>query len=276
VPGHDDSAAVSTVPEQRGSGALSTGEPPTESLWEMPLLAYRPGSRAERFAVATGTRHPVIVFLLAAVTGLLLICAVSIAVGFLVTEFLLDDAWVRSADEELPQWLADNRSDTLTDFSYVGSEMAGRVVLPALVGILAIVFAVMRKWRAAAFAVFVLVVESATYRATSMADARQRPDVPRLEDLPVDASYPSGHTAAAVAVYAGLVLLITSRFTNSRTRAALWTVAVTIVTFVAMSRMYRGMHHPIDVIAGLLVGCAAIAVLVFACRAAAAAKELRA
>ena len=41
--------------------------------------------------------------------------------------------------------------------------------------------------------------------------------------------------------------------------------------FVATSRMYRGMHHPLDVGGGIVVGIAALIVIVFACRTAAAA-----
>jgi membrane-associated phospholipid phosphatase len=99
--------------------------------------------------------------------------------------------------------------------------------------------------------------------------------VPRLEDLPVDASYPSGHTAASVAVYGGLVLLLTTRITSARRRLLAWVGAILIAVFVAMSRMYRGMHHPIDAAGGVLVGLAAIAVVVFACDAATAAVEMR-
>ena len=45
------------------------------------------------------------------------------------------------------------------------------------------------------------------YRATTLAVHRERPDVHRLEGLPADASYYSGHTAAAIAVYGGIALL---------------------------------------------------------------------
>jgi membrane-associated phospholipid phosphatase len=38
--------------------------------------------------------------------------------------------------------------------------------------------------------------------------------------------------------------------------------------FVAFSRMYRGMHHPLDLGAGVLIGIGAVLVLLFACRAA--------
>jgi membrane-associated phospholipid phosphatase len=39
--------------------------------------------------------------------------------------------------------------------------------------------------------------------------------------------------------------------------------------------MYRGMHHPIDVLGGIVVGIAALVVLVSACRTAAAAAAAR-
>ena len=120
---------------------------------------------------------------------------------------------------------------------------------------------------------FALGVESASYRATTLVVHSHRPRVARLENLPVNASYPSGHTAASIAVYGGLVLLLTSRFTSRVVRALAWTFVLAMVTFVAMSRMYRGMHHPLDVAGGVVVGIAAVIVLVFACRTAGAAAE---
>ena len=117
-----------------------------------------------------------------------------------------------------------------------------------------------------------LVVESATYRVTSLVVPRDRPHVHRLEDLPANASYPSGHTAASIAVYAGLVLLLTSRdLRPARCASLAWIAAIFIPLFVAFSRMYRGMHHPLDVMGGALVGIGAVVVLLFACRAAEAA-----
>jgi membrane-associated phospholipid phosphatase len=121
----------------------------------------------------------------------------------------------------------------------------------------------------------VLGVESATYRATTLVIHSHRPRVVRLEHLPVNASYPSGHTAASIAVYGGLVLLLTSRFANRVFRTFAWTLAVAMVTFVAASRLYRGMHHPLDVAGGAVVGVAAVLVLVFACRTAGAVAESR-
>ena len=120
-----------------------------------------------------------------------------------------------------------------------------------------------------------LFAESATYAITTLVIHRHRPAVHRLDNLPVNDSFPSGHTAAAVAVYCGLVLLLTTRFTNTTFRALAWTFAILMVSFVAFSRMYRGMHHPLDVVGGALVGIGAILVVLFACRAAGVAADAR-
>jgi undecaprenyl-diphosphatase len=208
-------------------------------------------------------------------TGFALLAAISIALGLLVTDVLLQTDGLAHTDESVVKSLVSDRTPLLTDVSEVGSTVGGAPLLPILVAAIALVCVFLRKWRIAAFAVFVLVVESATYRATSVAVPRDRPHVERLEDLPVDASYPSGHTAAAIAVYAGLVLLLASRVNSRALRIAAWAGALLIAVFVALARMYRGMHHPLDVAGGLLVGIGALLVLLFACRAAGAAQAAR-
>lgn len=124
----------------------------------------------------------------------------------------------------------------------------------------------------AAFIVTAIAVEACTYRIVTFAIHRERPRVPRLDDLPVDASYYSGHTAASAAVYCGVALLVTSRLRSTRLRALVWLVAVSLPLLVALARMYRGMHHPTDVTAGFLVGIGSLAVAIMAARAARAAE----
>ena len=214
-------------------------------------------------------------FLITTIAGLALLAGLSVALGALVTR-VLEPAWgIGAADERVDVWLAAHRTASRTHASLIGSTMGGGVVLPIFVGTVAIVCLLRRKWLFAAFFVFVLGVESAAYRATTLVIHSHRPRVVRLEHLPVNASYPSGHTAAAVAVYGGLALLLTSRSTSMVLRAAVWALVVSIIAFVAVSRMYRGMHHPLDVGGGILVGLAAIVVVVFACRTASAAASSR-
>jgi undecaprenyl-diphosphatase len=92
----------------------------------------------------------------------------------------------------------------------------------------------------------------------------------------VNQSYPSGHVAASVVVYVGLALLITSRFRERRRLViAVWALAVALPLVVALSRMYRGMHHPTDAFAGILIGLAALAIALLAARAAGAVARAR-
>lgn len=217
-----------------------------------------------------------VVFLVTMLAGLATVAGLSIVLGVLVTR-VLEPAWgIGAADERVNTWLAAHRTASRTHASLIGSILAGGVVLPIVIGTLVIVCLLFREWLIAGFLVFVLAVESAAYRATTLVVHSHRPRVLRLEHLPVHASYPSGHTAASVAVYGGLALLLTSRFRYGAFRGLVWTLAVALVAFVAASRMYRGMHHPLDVGGGIVVGIGAVAVVVVACRTSAAVAASRA
>jgi membrane-associated phospholipid phosphatase len=244
------------------------------SPFDVPVLdAHREGM-VEKVAGAFGGLHPVLAFLVVMLAGLATIAGLSIGCGLLVTH-VVEHTWPGASGEAFDVWLAGHRTATRTDASLIGSIVAGGVVLPIVAGTLAIACALLRRWRLAAFIVFALGVESAAYRVTTLVVHSHRPRVPRLESLPVNASYPSGHTAASIAVYGGIVLLLTSRFSNSVLRATAWAFAVAMVAFVALARMYRGMHHPLDVAGGVVIGIASLTVLVLACRTADAAAGLR-
>jgi len=262
---------------ERSRSASAPAQGRAADRHSVPIFEAGRGSLPDRFAAALDGRHPALVFFLATLAGFLLLAVASILLALFVVHVLVSGSGLglEGADESFNDTLAQHRTGTLTTIAEVGTQIGGAPVLPILVGLIAIVCAFLRRWLIAAFAVFVLAVESATYRVTSIAVPRDRPSVHRLEGLEVDASYPSGHTAASVAVYAGLVLLLTTRFTSSLKKALAWTAAILLVTFVALSRMYEGMHHPLDVAGGILVGIGAILVLLFACRAAGAAAERR-
>jgi membrane-associated phospholipid phosphatase len=263
-----------TVEERSRSASAPAGER-SEDRHAVSVFEARPGSLPDRFAGALDSRHPALVFFLAMLAGFIVLAVASILLALFVVHVLVGGSGLglEGADESFNDTLYDHRTGTLTTLAEIGSQVGGAPVLPIIVGVVALICAFFRRWLIAAFAVFVLAVESATYRVTSLAVPRDRPSVPRLEQLEVDASYPSGHTAASIAVYSGLVLLLTTRFTSSLKKALAWTVAILLTTFVALSRMYEGMHHPLDVAGGVLVGVGAILVLLFACRAAGAAVE---
>jgi undecaprenyl-diphosphatase len=189
-----------------------------------------------------------------------------VGLGFLLVDGILSIHAVASADEHVPTWLAAHRTSGLTEASSIGTEIGSGFVIPAVVAVAVAWLALRRRWRAAAFALGAILVEVASYRTATLFVHRQRPAVHRLEQLPVNASFPSGHVAASIAVYCGLALLVTSPFTNPWLRGVVWALAVTLPIVVGVSRMYRGMHHPLDVLGGAAMGLAALLVALIAAR----------
>ena len=257
------------------SAELGQGAARLSSDSVAPVLNARDSRPAGALASLAGPTHPVRTFMAGVVIAYALIAGLSILLGLLVTRVVIANKGIAGDDEYFVRSLSQHRSTDLTDASLIGSIMAGGVVLPILVAVLALAAAAFRQWRVAAFLVFALLIESAAYRTTTLVIHRHRPPVHRLEQLPVNASYPSGHTAASIAVYCGLALLLTSRVSGRLARYAIWAVACAIPLFVAVSRMYRGMHHPLDILGGVAIGVGTLVLIVTVCRAAGIATATR-
>jgi membrane-associated phospholipid phosphatase len=117
-----------------------------------------------------------------------------------------------------------------------------------------------------AYLAVILAVELVTFLTISSAVGRERPTVVHLGSVPGTGSFPSGHVAAAIVLYGYLAFL---RRTLAAPRLApvaalLWTVVAAVA--VGWARMYRGMHHPLDVLAGAAMGTALLVVFVSSLR----------
>jgi len=269
-------ATLDTWPhEATAAGAEGDQQLPRRTTSDVPLLEAKPESLAEAFSRHIGGQRPAVVFLAAVATGYAALLALTVAVGLVLTRLLLPIGGFAAWEESINRWLADHRDPNLEYLSWIGSTLAGGVVIPVVVGACLVAFLAFRRWRLAAFVLFVICIESGAYRATTLIVHRDRPRVDRLESLPVDASYPSGHTAAALALYGGLLLVLASWARRTTVTVAACAFLVAIPLFVAWARMYRGMHHLTDSAAGLLLGAGALVVTVFAARAAGAAADTR-
>ena len=69
--------------------------------------------------------------------------------------------------------------------------------------------------------------------------------------------------AASIVLYVGLALIVTWLVRSKLVRTVVWVVAIALPIFVALSRLYRGMHHPTDMIGSVIgaLGCLAFAFL---------------
>jgi undecaprenyl-diphosphatase len=223
----------------------------------------------ENRAKGTGSHehaHPLLVTGFVAVFGFLVVAACALALGALVTNLVVGHS-LGHGDGDVARWFAERRTPTWNDLSVVGSYLAETVTVLAIAAIAVLVLAWHRCWPQCALIVVTMLVEAGVYLTATYFVTRNRPAVPRLEDLINSDSFPSGHTAAAVALYGSLAIVVWSLTTKARWRGLFLLLAVLGPIIVATSRVYRGMHNVTDVVCGALLGAGCIAVGYVAVRA---------
>ena len=218
--------------------------------------------------------HPVLVTAGVGLLGWLVLAALAIGLGALVTHFVVGHS-LGHGDLDVARWFAERRTDTWNSLSKVGSYFAETVTVFVIVAITLVVLAVKRAWPQCGLLIVTMAAEGGVYLVATYFISRNRPAVPRLEDLIVADSYPSGHSAAAMALYGSLCIIVWSLSRNRLWRGLFLALAVLGPLIVATSRVYRGMHNATDVISGMLLGAGCIVVGYVAVRAGVAAAERR-
>ncbi len=173
-----------------------------------------------------------------------------VGVGFLLTHATqavreFDAAAVESFTSMRTEW----RSKVAVVVGHLGSTVG---IISGLVATSALALAATRRWRQPLFLVASVVGETAVFLATTMVVQRHRPQVEHLSPpLPPTTSFPSGHVAASMALYGGIALLVWA-WTRGWLRHVAFAWAVFAPVAVALSRLYRGVHYPTDVLTGIL------------------------
>lgn len=158
-------------------------------------------------------------------------------------------------DDDLERTLADHRTSVGTTLTGAGTALADPVDVEVALGVLVVAVALAtRRVAPPLFLLLAVGVESVVYFYASTWVARERPHVPRTGPADPLASYPSGHSAAAVCLYGGLAVLAWRLTSRRWLQVGLTALAVGVPLVVGFSRMYRGFHHLTDVLAGLLLG----------------------
>ena len=156
-------------------------------------------------------------------------------------------------DHAIPHWLAAHRTPTRNDLSSVFSTMgATQAILIVAIVTCVLAIAITRRWRPAIFIATLLFGELFLFLIAQVIIKRPRPDVPHLDAHLPTSSYPSGHVAATLCLYVGIAMLVFGH-TKSWWRWLFLIPAVLMPVLVAASRMYRGMHHPTDVLGAVVL-----------------------
>ena len=175
---------------------------------------------------------------------------------------------LRDFDDSVSTWFADHRSPALNGWVLGVGRIADTVPVVAAAVVVCAVLAIRRWWAEIAVLAVGLSLELLAFLTVNYVVARARPDVPKLGDQPGTYSYPSGHIAATIVLWGGVAVLLVWHHRGRRWLTAVVTVVVVIVAgLVGFSRIYRGMHHLLDVAAGAVLGVVALAIAVAVARA---------
>lgn len=179
----------------------------------------------------------------------LILVAALMTLGIAVTA-----GWMGPLDAAVANAMVTVRSPFLTDvassFTALGSE--------AVVTVLTLIAVLYCLWAGRARLVLALLWIPLTFLLSTLVKLlvhRPRP-VAALIVVPATYAFPSGHAAAASALFLTLALLATGAERRVGPRRLMIGAAVALALLVGWSRIYLGVHYFSDVVGGLLLGSA--------------------
>ena len=144
-------------------------------------------------------------------------------------------------------------SGWLTTGALAVTELASTDVILIATAAAVVALTATRHWRGAtALAISVLATQAVVSVAKGLAE-RPRPDEHGAMVETGGFSFPSAHSASAVALYVMLALIAGSAL-RGRVRGSAWAMAIALALAIGVSRVYLGAHYPTDVLAGWLTG----------------------
>jgi membrane-associated phospholipid phosphatase len=211
------------------------------------------GERPARPGVLEGARPPTLPALIGLVVGAFVaVEAVLLGLGWLVTRVLVHSVLHRD-EVTLEHDLLMHRTAFWNGVTHWGTVLGATETVIALTAVGCLVLA----WRGhgprlPAFLAVAVAGETVLFLLASLVVDRLRPAIPHLDGAPPTSSFPSGHTAASVALWCGLALGLARTHPRHPLRVLSWVLAVAVPAFVLASRLYRGMHWPTDVAASVV------------------------
>ena len=155
-------------------------------------------------------------------------------------------------DRTIPRWFAAHRTPSLNHWSLDVSNLGATQDILIVSVVACVVFlAVTRRWRPVVFIAVVMFGELGAFLIVEEIVKRPRPAVPHLDTGLPTSAFPSGHMAATTCLYVAIAILVIGH-ARGWWRYLFLIPAIVMPVAIATARMYRGEHHPTDILASVL------------------------
>lgn len=175
-------------------------------------------------------------------------------IGMFVTR-ILDSGRGGSIERSISVWFVAHRTVPWNSITLYMDDLANTRTVIAITVILVLLLRMrLGRWYESGIIITAVTGEVVVFVAVTLSVHRARPSVVRLDKSPPTSSFPSGHTGASLALYGCIAILLLWIYGRSWKTQFAAVVLFCLPIAVALSRLYRGMHHPSDVLAGALCG----------------------
>ncbi|MEJ2132538.1 MAG: phosphatase PAP2 family protein, partial [Gammaproteobacteria bacterium] len=240
--------------------------------WSFLVLRPRAG-RIARWFLERLSRHPLVDRLFAGLLdpsrrehrALLISGAMLIASAWLflvVLEDVIGGAPLVRADQSLYELLQSLRTPWGDRLMVVMTQLGDAIVITAIAITVFAWLAWRRAWRTMGYWAAAICFGQLTTTMLKSVLERARPETGLYEGVSAY-SFPSGHATMSTVTF-GLLAVLVARDLSPERRWLPYAVATSIVSLIALSRMYLGAHWLSDVVGGVSLGLAWVSLLAIA------------
>jgi membrane-associated phospholipid phosphatase len=168
--------------------------------------------------------------------------------------------WPVEVDDAVTRWLVGHRIPMADDVALAVTNAVGPAEI--LVAAVLVAMTALVRFRSYLRALVVIVTvggASTLCTALKFAFARARPPIAIQETRETDYSFPSGHVTGTASLI-GIAAVVVGVNRGRAVKRWLAGLVIVVVATVGLSRIYLGVHWLTDVLAGILLAAAAVAI----------------
>lgn len=179
--------------------------------------------------------------------------AVALIFSFLV-KWLANFKWFIKTDVVIQRIILDTRTDFLSDFFKIFTDLGDTKFMAILALATALLFFLKKYYWHSIGIAFVIGVAELVSLVLKNVIGRHRPPHELALVATDSASFPSGHTIAAMAFYGFLIYFFNKELKNKLIKNILTIFCALMILLAGFARIYLGVHWPSDVLASWILG----------------------